>query len=399
MYTRLVEMNGLKASEIKSLPDGIYRDEGNLYFRVRKNGSIREFLYRGSVNGKQTYRSLGSLKTLSLKEARQKAKTYVLVPIIKIPTFNNLWKEALDEVAFQKQWVKEASYKSNQRYLERTLPTLGSLKVTLITKEDILSYLKPLWKENAYEGERTRSILEAVFDRFISKKLITENPAAWDKNLDGDLPHWKDVHEVEHRKALKWDLVPDLMSKVFLSQNQGRYLLMFVVATALRITECRTLKWEYIESNKEMGEYFNIPAENRKKNRKKKLSNHILPITPLMKQILSLVPKTSEYIFTNTNNEVFGITCCNHLLQHQYKIDATVHGFRTCFRTWGAIKKQDFASCELILSHSLCNIGTQSTRCYFGTDMYDERKKILTRWNKYIFSKVKFSMDSVAERA
>ena len=354
-------MNGLKASEIKSLPDGIYRDEGNLYFRVRKNGSIREFLYRGSVNGKQTYRSLGSLKTLSLKEARQKAKTYVLAPIVRIPTFNNLWKEALDEVAFQKQWAKEASYKSNQRYLERT-----------------------------------RSILEAVFDRFISKKLITENPAAWDKNLDGDLPHWKDVHEVEHRKALKWDLVPDLISKVFLSQNQGRYLLMFVVATALRITECRTLKWEYIESNKEMGEYFNIPAENRKKNRKKKLSNHILPITPLMKQILSLVPRTSEYIFTNTNNEVFGITCCNHLLQHQYKIDATVHGFRTCFRTWGAIKKQDFASCELILSHSLCNIGTQSTRCYFGTDMYDERKKILTRWNKYIFSKVKFSMDSGA---
>lgn len=378
-------LNRLKATEINTLPDGYYNDGNGLYLRVRYQGKTREYLFRGTVNGKQTFRSLGSTKTLTLKEARQKAKTFSLVPIKKEATFNEVWKESLDEVAFLKQWKKPTSYTENQRYIQRTLPYIGSLTISKITKDHLLAYLRPLWEKNSYEGERTRSILEAVFSRLLSKKLISSNPAKWDDNLSLDLPHWKEVHETVHRKSLDWKEVPSLMKTLYQSNLVAKYLLMFVIATALRVTECRTLKWSYLRRNEEMGDYLEIPAENRKRNRKKTLPDHILPLTPYTMKILSLVPRTSEYIFTNSKNEMIGITVPTHALRHQLKVDATTHGFRTCFRTWGAIKKEDFASCELILSHSLSSIGTASTRCYFNTDLYEERKNILYRWNKYIF--------------
>ena len=60
-------MATLRQATLFTLPDGIYPDGGNLYFRVRNQGRTREFLYRCTIKGKPTFRSLGSNARIGIK--------------------------------------------------------------------------------------------------------------------------------------------------------------------------------------------------------------------------------------------------------------------------------------------------------------------------------------------
>lgn len=63
-------MAKLRSIDISKLPDGFHADENGLYLFVR--GNSRTWVYRGTVNGKRIKRGLGSAKTVSLAQARQK---------------------------------------------------------------------------------------------------------------------------------------------------------------------------------------------------------------------------------------------------------------------------------------------------------------------------------------
>ena len=69
----------------------------------------------------------------------------------------------------------------------------------------------------------------------------------------------------------------------------------------------------------------------------------------------------------------------------------SAHGGRSSFRDWSAEKGEDFTASELILSHS---IGNSTVQAYFRTSLFNKRREILDRWNKYIFP-----MDFLVERA
>ena len=63
-------MAKLRSIDISKLPVGFHADENGLYLFVR--GNSRTWVYRGTVNGKRIKRGLGSAKTISLAQARQK---------------------------------------------------------------------------------------------------------------------------------------------------------------------------------------------------------------------------------------------------------------------------------------------------------------------------------------
>ena len=117
-------MIALKQSTLFTLPDGIYPDGANLYFRVRSQGKYREFLYRCTIRGKATYKSLGTAKKLTLKEARQKAKT--IVPEESYPKilFKDAYLKALPHVANFKHWKNEEH--ATKRFEEEDVRNFGS---------------------------------------------------------------------------------------------------------------------------------------------------------------------------------------------------------------------------------------------------------------------------------
>lgn len=385
-------MQRLKASELASLPDGMYNDGNGLYLRVRNQGRSRDFLYRGTINGKQTFRSLGSTKTLTLSEARQKAKTYVLEPVVKSPYFKDEWEKALREVQFFKQWKYEYQFKCYKHYIEtHVLPILGSMEIEDITVKDILRVLQPLWKTNPYQGSRTRYILQHLFNRFMVQSYCKKNPAIWEGNLSLYLPVAKKLHKVEHRASAPYQEIPSLVQR-FMSSTLGASLFaVFLLATCLRVTEGRLVKWSYIKHSDTLGDYLDIPAENRKGH---KTENNLVPLTPEVLHLLTLVPKKGEYIFSSTKGNALEINRVNKFYRESMKLPYSPHGGRTSFRVWSAENGEDFTASELILSHS---IGNETTQAYFRTSLYEKRRDILIRWNRYIFSLVFFGEPSLIE--
>ena len=382
-------MQKLKATELSSLPDGMYNDGNGLYFRVRNQGRSRDFLYRGSINGKQTFRSLGSLKTLTLTEARQKAKTYVLEPIVKTPLFKDIWEKTLREVQFYKQWKYEYQYNCYHHYIEtHILPHFGDKEVGDITSKDVLEILQPLWRTNPYQGSRTRYVLHLMFTWFQGHNYCKENPAGWHGNLSLYLPPVKKLHKVEHMASAPYQEIPSLVQRFLATSYAVKYLVVFLLASCLRVTEGRLLKWEYIKHSETLGAYLDIPAENRKGH---KTENNQVPLTQEMLKLLSLVPKQGEYIFSTATGKPFEINKPNQFYRKYMNLSYSAHGGRSSFRDWSAEKGEDFTASELILSHS---IGNSTVQAYFRTSLFNKRRDILDRWNKYIFP-----MDFLVERA
>lgn len=374
-------MQRLKATELSTLPDGMYNDGNGLYFRVRNQGKSRDFLYRGSINSKQTYRSLGTLKTISLTEARQKAKTFILEPITKTPYFKDVWEETLKEVQFFKQWKYQYQYNCYAHYIkEHVLPSLGSKEIGDISSKNILEILQPLWKTNPYQGSRTRYVLQLLFNWFMVHNYCKKNPAIWEGNLSLYLPPVKKVHKVEHMASAPYQEIPSLVHTFLTSVYSIKYLIVFLLATCLRATEGRLVKWEYIKTSESQGTYLDIPAENRKGH---KTENNQVPLTEELLHLLTLVPRRGEYIFSNRAGNPIDLNQINKFYREDMNLSYTAHGGRSSFRVWSAENGEDYTASELILSHS---IGNETTQAYFRTSLFNKRREILNKWNKYIFS-------------
>jgi integrase len=64
------------------------------------------------------------------------------------------------------------------------------------------------------------------------------------------------------------------------------------------------------------------------------------------------------------------------------RVAATVHGFRTSFRTWASeIFHAEFELAELCLSH---RIGSAVSRAYNRTSMLERRRPIMSAWSRYV---------------
>ena len=158
-------MIALKQSTLFTLPDGIYPDGANLYFRVRSQGKYREFLYRCTIRGKATYKSLGTAKKLTLKEARQKAKTFVPEESYPKILFKDAYLKALPHVANFKHWKNEEH--ATKRFEESIriywLPHLGSYYVSQLTVEDVVKACKINWEVKPASCERALGNLRSLF--------------------------------------------------------------------------------------------------------------------------------------------------------------------------------------------------------------------------------------------
>ena len=61
---------------------------------------------------------------------------------------------------------------------------------------------------------------------------------------------------------------------------------------------------------------------------------------------------------------------------------ATVHGFRTSFRTWAAERTRvPHAVAEMALSHA---VGSEVERSYARSDLFDKRRRLMDQWAAYV---------------
>ncbi len=232
------EKNRLTVRTVSSLKEpGRYSDGDRLYLQIGPTGT-KSWLFMYSRNGKRTEMGLGSIDTVPLAEARQRAEDARRTLAeghdpLKARKAAQMAARAQEEAvtfgpfadALVKDLTKGFHNAVHRAQWEMTLgpaycASIRDKRLDEITTDDILAVLKPIWTQKAETASRLRGRLERVLDAARVKGLRTgENPARWKGHLDTLLPRRQKLQR-GHHAALPYRELPPFMAS--LKEGTGR---------------------------------------------------------------------------------------------------------------------------------------------------------------------------------
>ncbi|WP_368407562.1 tyrosine-type recombinase/integrase [Desulfobotulus pelophilus] len=383
----------LSAAKVKSLPPGRYVDGGGLHLLVRKTGS-RSWVYRWQRLGRQRDIGLGPYPDVSLKAAREKAaELRAMVQRGQVPAIEKPQPElTFAEVALACIESRKAGWsnKKHAQQWENTLaqyafPVLGSMDPRHIQAPDVIRALKSIWNDKPETASRVRQRIETVLDHARVKGLREgDNPASWKGNLDSVFPKRTAVAGVKNFEAVPFTLLPGLYKSLKKSESASSLCLRWIILTACRSNEGRSAMWSEITIERGCL-CWTIPAARTKTKRP-----HSVPLTDEMKSIIENAKNyddKSGFIFPSPSGSVLSDVAVSKALKSRLEPDqkGTVHGMRSCFKDW-CLEKQplipDHVS-EACLAHVS---GDRVRDAYARTDLQDQKKELLHRWNIFLVS-------------
>ena len=185
-----------------------------------------------------------------------------------------------------------------------------------------------------------------------------------------------------HFRALPYSEVAGALETIEASRAllSARACLRFVVLTACRSGEARGATWDEIDLE---AREWRIPGERMKTG-----TVHRVPLSDAALAALKLVrPQRgeSDLLFPSPRRPgkpLSDMTLTKVLRDSRLADHATVHGFRTAFRTWAAEKTNaDHAVMELCLAH---HVGTAVERAYARSDLLDKRRQLMNQWAQFV---------------
>jgi integrase len=372
---------------------GLHADGGGLYLRVDKSGSKRwAFIFRW--RGKRTEMGWGSVLTVSLVDARERAKEARQAildgdnPIEKrrregsargLPTFGAAADKLIEDLSPQwKNAVHRAQWKTS---LEVDAAALRPLPVASISTEDVLGILQPIWKTKPETASRVRGRIERVLDAAKAKGLrIGENPARWKGHLALLLPQRLRLTR-GHHAAMPFDEVPDLIARLRGAEGVGASALEFTILTAARTGE--TIGAMPTEFDLEEAIWI-VPGPRTKTGR-----IHRVPLSARALQIVQAFwpDENDDPIFRSpTVRRHSRPAPLSNMAMLEFLHDlghegVTVHGFRSSFRDWaGEITNFPREVAEAALGHV---VGDKSEQAYRRGDALEKRRKLMEAWACY----------------
>ncbi len=365
---------------------GRYADGNGLYLVVEPSGS-KHWLLRTVVKQKRTDIGLGSLRLVTLAEAREEAGRMRKIaraggdPLAErraarrvTPTF--------EAAACAVHTAHEASWRNEKHAAqwintlkEYAFPKFGQKQVDQVESADIMRALNPIWLTKPETARRVMQRIRTVFEWAKASGLRSgDNPV---EGVSKVLP--KQTAAGSHHAALSYAKVSGFIKKLrkVNAEASSRLGFEFTILTAARTNEVLGAKWDEIDLKKKI---WTIPAERMKAKRE-----HRVPLTARCISILTearkLSPK-SDFVFRGRSddkpmsNMVFLM-----LLRRMEREDITAHGFRSSFRDWAAEQTNiPSAVCEAALAHTLQN---KTEAAYNRTDLFDKRRELMDLWSVY----------------
>jgi len=406
----------LAAVSLKKLKDGWHADGGNLYLFVRGMSRAWVFRYTSPTTKKRTPMGLGSIETLGLSEARQRAST--LRALVKDP-FNQIdpiearddardqikaaakkrttFKQAAERYIESKQaeWSNDKHRKQWASTLEKWVyPHLGNLPTELIETSHVLKVLQQnvkakdgsiegsFWNKRTETASRVRERMEAVLGWAKASKLRTgENPAAWKENLENLLSSPKKTKKVENQPSLPYQQVGDFMTKLKAKKGMAARALEFLIMTGVRSGSVRMATWEQIDYEDSI---WSIPNENTKMG-----VAHKVPLTPQMVELLQTLPtiEGNSYIFCGSSKAILSDMALSKVMRDMHDkgeipVKAVPHGFRATSRTWAA--EQTSFPDEVRKAFSMHAVNDSVKAAYERTDFFDKRRELTEQWCNFL---------------
>ncbi|SFZ85412.1 Integrase [Devosia enhydra] len=261
-------------------------------------------------------------------------------------------------------------------------PSLGKKRVDELSREDFVQVLKPIWTSKPETATRLFQRCTKIMSWCRSTGLTTTNPMESVKDLLPSRPSAKATQQ--HLPSLPWQKVPDFVQKVLRNGAPGtcREALEFLILSGCRSGEVRGMKWDEVDLTNGI---WTIPGHRMKAGKE-----HRVPLTGRMKELLSRQRsngRSGELVFPAPRGGEFSdATMSKFLRDHRVPSDApgryaTVHGFRSSLRVWGAENNVANDVMEAMLAHTERNAVVAA---YKRTDLLDERRIAMESWGAFL---------------
>lgn len=375
-------MHLLTAAKLKTLKrPGRYRAGQSLYLFVKPTGS-RSWVQRLVVDGVRREIGLGGYPTVTLTEARDAAFENrrqarkggnPLAKARKVPTFAKAAARTHEANRARKSDQSSAAWLATlERY---AFPLLRDRRVDQIEQVDVLRTLTPIWTSKPPTARKLRAAIRATFAWAQAHGYVATNPAG--EAIDGALPALAKV--TAHHRAVDYHDVGDTLERIAAAPATPavRACLRFAVLTAVRSSEARLATWNEIDLD---AREWRIPADRMKTG-----VEHRVPLSDAAVATLEAVRGLNSpagYLFPAQSKPSRPVSYNLSRVLDGLGLDATVHGFRSAFRTWAAEQTSyPHAVCEMALAH---RVGGDVVLSYSRGDLFDKRRALMDAWASYV---------------
>ena len=388
------KLSALKVS--KMTKSGLYGDGAGLWLQVSKTGS-KSWLYRYTRHGKAREMGLGALHTVSLQEAREKARecrSLILEgydPLEeKRKRLHNIKLEEANSMTFAEcasAYIEaHRSGWKNAKHVqqwESTInsyvnPVMGILPVSQIDTTLVLQAIEPIWQSKTETATRVRGRIEMILDwAKVRHYREGENPARWRGHLDKILPAPSKVTKVTHHAAIPYRKLPEVMHRIAEKDTIAARALEFTILTAARTGEVIGARWDEIDLQHQV---WVIPAKRMKMERE-----HRVPLCDATMTILNAMHeiRQNEYVFYGAKTGKPLSNMALIMVLRRMNIDCTTHGFRSTFRDWvSETTNYPHEVAEMALAHAVSN---KVEAAYRRGDLFLKRKQLMQDWAVYCY--------------
>lgn len=373
----------LSAAFVRSARDkGRYADGNGLYLVVDASGAKR-WMLRTVVRGKRTDLGLGSVRLVSLAEARETAAELRKIarsggdPLAEkrrrnatIPTF----KEAAEQVHSERAgaWRNE---KHRAQWLNTlkayAYPVFGDRRIDQVSSADVLRVLSGIWLMKAETARRLAQRMAAVFDwATAAGHREGENPV---KAALIGLP--KQPERKRHFKALPYSDVPDFI-KTLRGSNAAdvvRLAFEFLILTAARTSEVINATWDEIDLDARV---WTVPGDRMKSGQE-----HRVPLSGRVVKVLQSAQNYSHgtgFLFPGRRAGKPLSSMAFLMVLRRMEHDVTAHGFRSSFRDWASeCTHYPREVCEAALAHV---VKDKTEAAYRRGDLFEKRRELMEAW-------------------
>ena len=227
------------------------------------------------LKGKRVWSGSGYETELEARNAEAEAKENLATINMD---FMRLSESRLEELELKRS---KSHFNENKTLFKRLTPLWGRKKK--ITRDDIETYLNEMAGESKAKANKHLRLIKALFSHGVKRGWMKYNPCT---GIDR-FPEKRQKKYIPPEEDIR--LVLELADC-----EQRRYLLV-VAHTLGRIRAINNLKWEDIHEN-----YLSLYTRKAKNSDLKEIR---VPINAVLREILSQVPRTSEYVFLNPKTE------------------------------------------------------------------------------------------------
>jgi integrase len=392
----------LTHQKVKSAGPGMHADGGSLYLavtRAKDGGFNRSWIFRYGITGPggTKYRDfgMGSLSTLSLSDARERARLLrqkrldgvdlveerqiARASAMPVVTFVKVADQWLD--AKRLEWKPAHRQSQASRLRDYVHPKIGKLPVGSVTVAHVTDVLTDVWQSHPSTGALIRMQLEQILDfAKVAGHRTGENPARWEghlKHVFGKTAKLRKAKRAaegkgEHHKELPYREIGPFM--VELRSHSEKYVaalaLEFCILTATRSSEALFATWDEVNVPEKT---WLIPASRMKAGKEHRV--------PLSDPALAVIERMAAIRIDNRVFPNLGKDAARNFLQRNLgRKTLTAHGFRSSCRDWlGECTPTPREVCEAVLAHYAG--GTEGA--YARGDLFEKRRVAMDAWAQY----------------